>query len=165
MASKLSNKGVIKMRLYLVQHGIPKPESEDPQKPLSEIGKAEVEKVAKALKLAGIKVSKIFHSGKLRAKETAEILGDYLNPSEGIAEAEGLNPLDPPDIWANKLFELKDPIMLVGHLPHLQKLCSFLIIKNSEKPVIKFRQGGVVALERDEKGEWIILWTIYPDFL
>jgi phosphohistidine phosphatase len=153
------------MRLYLVQHGIPKPESEDPQKPLSEIGKNEVEKVAKALKKSGVKVSKIFHSGKLRAKETAEILGDYLNPPEGIGEAEGLNPLDPPDIWANKLSEIREPIMLVGHLPHLQKLCSFLVVKDPERPIVKFRQGGVVALERSEEEEWIILWTLYPDFL
>lgn len=153
------------MRLYLVQHGIPKPESEDPQKPLSEIGKVEVERVAQVLKKSGVKVSKILHSGKLRAKETAEIMGDYLNPSDGIGETEGLNPLDSPDIWANKLSELKEPLMLVGHLPHLQKLCSLLVIKNSEKPIVKFRQGGVVALERDEKGDWIILWTLYPDFL
>ncbi len=153
------------MKVYFVQHGIPKPESEDPRKPLSEVGRAEVEKVAQALKKAGIKVSKIFHSGKLRAKETAEILENYLDPVEGVAEIEGLNPLDQPDIWANKLYDLKEPIMLVGHLPHLQKLCSLLVINNSEKPLVKFRQGGVVALERDEKGDWIIEWMLYPDFL
>jgi len=153
------------MKLYLVQHGIPKPESEDPQKPLSEIGKMEVEKVAQALKKAGIKVAQIFHSGKLRAKQTAEIIGDYLNPSEGILEAEGLKPLDPSEIWANKLSDFKDSVMLVGHLPHLQKLCSMLIVRDAEKPVIKFRQGGVVALERDDKGNWIISWIVYPDFL
>ncbi|MCU4138709.1 MAG: Phosphohistidine phosphatase SixA [Thermodesulfobacteria bacterium] len=153
------------MRLYLVQHGIPKPESEDPQKPLSDIGKNEVEKVAQVLKKSEIKVSKIFHSGKLRAKQTAEIIGNYLNPSEGIVEAEGLKPLDSPDIWANQLNNLSDPIMLVGHLPHLQKLCSLLVIQNAEKPIIRFRQGGVVALERDEKGIWIISWVLYPDFL
>ena len=153
------------MKLYLVQHGVPKSESEDPQKPLSEVGKMEVEKVAQALKKAGIKVTNIFHSGKLRAKQTAEIIGDYLNPSGGILEAEGLKPLDPPEIWANKLSDFKDPIMLVGHLPHLQKLCSMLIIQDAEKPVIKFRQGGVVALEKDDKGNWIISWIVYPDFL
>lgn len=153
------------MILYLVQHGIPKPESEDPQKPLSEIGKIEVEKISQALKRAGIKVSKIFHSGKLRAKQTAEIMGDYLNPLEGIAEIDGLNPLDSPEIWAGRLSDLKDPLMLVGHLPHLQKLCSLLIIGNSEKPIVKFRQGGVVALERNEKEEWIISWILYPEFI
>ncbi|PMP98115.1 MAG: phosphohistidine phosphatase SixA [Thermodesulfobacterium geofontis] len=153
------------MKLYLVQHGIPKPESEDPRKPLSEIGKTEVEKVSQALKKAGIKISKIFHSGKLRAKQTAEIIGDYLNPSEGIGEAEGLNPLDPPEIWAKKLSDFKDPLMLVGHLPHLQKLCSLLVIGDSEKPIVRFRQSGVIALERDEKGNWIISWTLYPDFI
>ncbi len=153
------------MKLYLVQHGIPKPETEDPQKSLSEIGKKEVEKVAKVLKNLNIEVTQILHSGKLRAKETAEILGSYLSPKEGVIEAEGLNPLDSPEIWANQLFNIKDSIMLVGHLPHLQRLCSLLVIGDYEKPIIKFRQAGVVALERGEKGEWIISWTLYPDFI
>lgn len=153
------------MNLYLVQHGIPKPETEDPQKPLSEIGKREVEKVAKVLRERGVKVYKILHSGKLRARETAEILGRYLEPQEGIFESEGLNPLDPPEIWANQLLNESKPFMLVGHLPHLQKLCSLLIIGNPEKPILKFRQGGVVALEKNEREGWIISWVLYPDFL
>lgn len=153
------------MKLYLVQHGIPKSETEDPQKSLSEIGKKEVERVGNVLKSIGIEVNKIFHSGKLRARQTAEILGNYLNPKQGIIESEGLNPLDPPEIWFNQILNIKDPIMLVGHLPHLQKLCSLLVIGEPEKPIIKFRQGGVIALERQEKGEWIISWTLYPEFI
>ncbi|MEZ0344907.1 MAG: phosphohistidine phosphatase SixA [Caldimicrobium sp.] len=153
------------MKVYLVQHGVPKPESEDPQKPLSEQGKKEVEAVAKILKEKGIKVSRIFHSGKLRARETAEILADYLSPEKGLSQAEGLNPLDSPEIWEEKLKDFEEDIMLVGHLPHLQKLCSKLVIGDSEKPILKFRQGGVVALEREEKWQWIIIWTLYPDFV
>ncbi len=153
------------MKVYLVQHGIPKPESEDPQKPLSEQGKREVEAVARILKGKGIKISQIFHSGKLRAHETAKILADYLSPEKGISQAEGLNPLDSPEIWEEKIRAFQEDIMLVGHLPHLQKLCSKLVIGDSERPIIKFRQGGVVTLERDEKGQWIIAWTLYPDFV
>lgn len=153
------------MKVYLVQHGIPKSEFEDSRRPLSDTGKKEVEEVAKILKKSGIRVIKIFHSGKLRAKETAEILGKYLEPESGIVESEGLNPLDPPQIWADRLTGEKEPLMLVGHLPHLQKLCSLLIVGNPEKPILKFRQGGVVALEKTEKEEWIISWVLYPDFL
>lgn len=153
------------MKLYLVQHGVPKPESEDPQKPLSETGKKEVEAIAKILRAKGVKVNQIFHSGKLRASQTAEILADYLAPGKGISQAEGLNPLDPPDIWEEKLRGIEEDIMLVGHLPHLQKLCSKLVVGDSEKPILKFRQGGIVALERDERTQWIITWTLYPDFV
>lgn len=153
------------MKIYLVQHGIPKSEAEDPQRPLSEIGKKEVEEVAKVLRKSGIRVVKIFHSGKLRAKETAEILEKYLEPEGGTLESEGLNPLDPPEIWADRLMREREPLMLVGHLPHLQKLCSLLVVGNPEKPILKFRQGGVVALEKTEKEEWIISWVLHPDFL
>jgi len=63
------------MRLYLVQHGEAKREEEDPSRPLTENGRREVEIVAKFLSEAGIKIDKILHSGKLRAAQTAEILG------------------------------------------------------------------------------------------
>ncbi len=38
----------------------------------------------------------------------------------------------------------------------LGKILFEICVKDSEKPIVKFRQVGVVALERDEKGKWII---------
>lgn len=151
------------MFLYLVQHGIPKPKSEDPSQSLSDIGKAEVEAVAKVASSLNLKISKIFHSNKLRAIQTAEILEKYLKPEEGREEAEGLKPLDDIKIWVEKIKELNKPIMLVGHLPHLAKLSSFLITGDEEKPVINFRQGAIVCLEKKENN-WIINWILHPDF-
>ncbi|RLG11638.1 phosphohistidine phosphatase SixA [Candidatus Pacearchaeota archaeon] len=151
------------MFLYLVQHGIPKPKSEDPSQSLSDIGKAEIEAVAKVASSLNLKISKIFHSNKLRAIQTAEILEKYLKPEEGREEAEGLKPLDDIKIWIEKIKELNKPIMLVGHLPHLAKLSSFLITGDEEKLVINFRQGAIVCLEKKENN-WIINWILHPDF-
>lgn len=67
------------MRLYLVQHGEAKKEEEDPLRPLSERGREDVQRVAKYVEKLDIKASIIFHSGKLRAKQTAEILAEKLN--------------------------------------------------------------------------------------
>ncbi|MHA1470828.1 MAG: phosphohistidine phosphatase SixA [Candidatus Asgardarchaeia archaeon] len=153
------------MQLYFVQHGEAKRKEEDTSRPLTDKGVRDAEKVAKYVSNLGIKVKKIFHSGKLRAKQTAEIYARYLNPEEGVFEADGLNPLDPPDIWVNRLKEMSEDIMLTGHLPHLSKLTSILITGDENQEIIKFRNAGVVCLERDEQGKWIILWAITPEIV
>lgn len=153
------------MKLYLVQHGEAKRKEEDPSRPLTDKGVMNAEKVSKYVSNLGIKVKKIFHSGKLRAKQTAEIYARYLNPEEGVLEADGLNPLDSPDIWVNRLKEMNEDVMLTGHLPHLSKLTSALVTGDENQEIIKFRNAGVVCLERDKQGRWIILWAITPEIV
>ncbi len=148
------------MKVYLVQHAKPKPEEEDPQKPLSEQGRADAQKVAEFAK--NIKVNKIQHSGKLRAQQTAEILGNSL--SVVVVKADSLEPMADTQIWANRLEEQSEDVMLVGHLPHLVKLASQLLTQNQEKPVISFKQGGIVCLEKTERG-WQVAWMVTPDLL
>ena len=141
------------MRLYLVQHGEAKREEEDPSRPLTENGRREVEIVAKFLSEAGIKIDKILHSGKLRAAQTAEILGQYIKPAKGVEKAEGLEPLADPKIWFKNLKQIDEDVMLVGHLPHLSRLASLLLTGRTDLEPIKFRMAGVVCLERDESGK------------
>jgi len=61
------------MPLFLVQHGKNLPKEQDPEKGLSEEGKNEVERIAALAVRYGVSVSAIKHSGKKRARETAEI--------------------------------------------------------------------------------------------
>ncbi len=148
------------MKVYLVQHAKPKPEEEDPQKPLSEQGRADAQKVAEFAK--NIKVNKIQYSGKLRAQQTAEILGKPLGVD--VVKADSLEPMADTQIWANRLEEQSEDVMLVGHLPHLAKLASQLLTQNQENPVISFKQGGIVCLEKTERG-WQVAWMVTPDLL
>lgn len=62
------------MKLYLVQHGEAVSKQEDPERPLSEQGTRDVQAMAGFLKHAGIKVVRVWHSGKRRAEQTAIIL-------------------------------------------------------------------------------------------
>ena len=80
------------MEIYLVQHGEAKPESEAPERPLTDKGRTEVESVAYYVAGLGVKVSRIVHSGKLRAKQTAEIFAQKLRPSQDTVGQEGLGP-------------------------------------------------------------------------
>ncbi|RLD16037.1 MAG: phosphohistidine phosphatase SixA, partial [Caldiserica bacterium] len=69
------------MRIYLVQHAEAKPKEEDPERPLTEKGVLNAKKVAEFLK-GKIKPSCIYHSDKLRAKQTAKIFSEILGVDE-----------------------------------------------------------------------------------
>lgn len=153
------------MLLYLVQHAEAKKEEEDAARPLSEKGMRDIRNMALHLSNCGITVGTILHSGKLRARQTAEVLSGFLRPGKGISETEGLAPLDDPGIIETRLKGLNEPLMLVGHLPHLGKLVSLLLCGDLERDIVFFRMAGAACLERDEKGNWSLKWMIIPDIL
>lgn len=157
------------MLLYLVQHAEARREEEDPARPLSEKGDRDIRKVALHLSRLNFKITRILHSKKLRAKQTADILSEYVRPSGVTAESDGLAPLDDPSAWADRLKYLTasvtENIALVGHLPHLGKLASVLLCGEPERNIVSFRMGCVACLERDEKGDWSLQWMITPDVL
>jgi len=149
------------MEVYLVQHGEAKPESEDCERPLTDKGRTEVEYVASYVASLGVKVSRILHSGRLRAKQTAEIFAQHLAPPQGVLEQRGLGPLDDPQEAKRLIQQAGRPLMLVGHLPHLSRLTASLILGDPEKEVVKFSMGGVVYLGRSDDF-WSIGWALVP---
>jgi phosphohistidine phosphatase len=151
------------MFVYLVQHADAKKEEIDPARPLSEKGLQDIKKIASYVSQLNIKVYKIFHSSKLRARQTAEILSENLKPIKGISEIDGLAPLDDPNIWAVRLKDIPDDIVLVGHLPHLGKLSSLLLCGNADKNVVSFKMAGIVCLKKDDTGIWSLQWMLTPD--
>jgi len=154
------------MRLYLVQHAESKRKEDDPSRPLSEKGEGDIRKVAKfAEKHLQIQVRQIVHSGKLRAKQTAEILAEHINPEKGVKVAEGLEPLSDPKVWESQLAETTEDIMIVGHLPHLSKLASHLLARDEIKDIVTFRMAGISCLERNESDHWTIRWMITPEII
>jgi len=150
------------MKLYLVQHAEARGEEEDPSRPISEKGWRDLEEVSRFLEGRGIKVTRILHSGKLRAKQTAEKLSEVFRSSEGVKETDGLAPLDDPTTWGKKLKEESADVMLFGHLPHLSRLAGLLLTGDPNRKVIDFKMGGVVCLERDEDRNWFVGWMIIP---
>jgi phosphohistidine phosphatase len=150
------------MRVYLVQHGEAKKEEEDPLRPLSESGREDVQRVAKYAENLDINANKIFHSGKLRAKQTAEILAEKLN-IEQVIETEELAPKADPKVWEDRLSGIDEDVILVGHLPHLSKLSGSLLCGDEEKETVIFRMGGIVCLERNGDGHWSVQWMITPE--
>src|SRR5438034_9734698 len=150
------------MDLYLVQHGDAQSEAIDPARPLTDRGRQEVERVARAAARAGASVARIAHSGKLRARQTAETVAAELRPSQGVAELAGLAPMDDPAIAQRLVTQLREPALLVGHLPHLSRLASLLLVGDATREIVAFRMGGIVCLENDA-GRWRIKWILTPE--
>jgi phosphohistidine phosphatase len=154
------------MILYLVQHGDAVSEDEDSQRPLSDLGRTQTEKTAAfAAACRAVTVQTIYHSGKLRAKQTAEIIGWHIQPKNGVRQIDGMAPNDDPQIWAGRLADTRDDIMLVGHLPHLSRLAALLLCGNSTQEVVQFQNAGIVCLERDIDLKWGVSWAMIPRLL
>ena len=154
------------MILYLARHAQAKPKEEDPQRSLSDKGRADIQKVAAFLgERETVQVSRILHSGKLRARQTSEVLAEHMHPTGGNSPTEGLAPLDDPAVWAGRLADTDEDLMLVGHLPHMSKLAALLVTGNADPPVAAFKPGGVVCLERDDQGRWSLRWMVVPEML
>jgi phosphohistidine phosphatase len=150
------------MLLYLVQHAEAKKEEEDPARGLTEKGLRDITKVAAHARKLDIVVEKIFHSGKTRASQTAQVLADYLKPDRRVTEIDGLAPMDDPDIWKKRIPQINEDIVLVGHLPQLGKLSSLLLSGDKEKDIIDFKTGGIVCLKSFEDGHWSVEWMVTP---
>jgi phosphohistidine phosphatase len=153
------------MFLYLVQHGEAKREGEDPERELTDKGVQDVRRVAAYTQKMNIRISRIFHSGKTRAMQTAQIFADYLKPEKGGFEIGSLAPMDDPAIWAKRVSEMQENTMLVGHLPYMVKLAGLLLCGDKEKMFIDFKMGGIVCLTRSDDDRWAIEWMLVPEIM
>lgn len=149
------------MTLYLAQHGLAKTKEESPTRELTEQGASEVKKMANWLLKRKVSINGIYHSDKLRSKQTADIFKNLLNcPS---FEENGLSPTDNTNIILTKLEKFNNNL-LIGHLPHLEKLCSSLILNNEEIKLLEFQNAGIACLEL-KNNVWKIKWVIRPDLV
>ena len=148
------------MRVYLVHHGDAVGPEVDPRRPLSPEGRAGVERAAADAASRGARPMVVWHSGKLRAKQTAEAFWRACNPFAEFSATRDLQPDDPPDWIFERLQAEARDILIAGHFPHLPRLLGLMLPQlNQGSPT--FPQHGVVALETDDAGKtWWERWRI-----
>jgi len=152
------------MKLYLIQHGEAKSEVEDPERSLTPRGEKEVMSVSKVASGLHIMPSKVYHSGKLRAEQTAEIISSALKiPDPSVQSVRGLNPNDDIRPWTERISKEKEDLMLVGHLPSLEKLTSFLLCGDENARLVLIRYGAIVCLDQKEDKGWAVRWVLTPE--
>lgn len=149
------------MSVFLVQHGQNLPKNQDSEKGLSDRGREETRKIAEVAAGYGVKISRIFHSGKKRAEQTARIMADILCPGLGLEQMTDIAAMDNVKHLGDRLDPGSD-YMVVGHLPYMEKLVSYLTTGREAPKVLKFQNSGIVCLDRDESG-WFIRWTLNPN--
>src|SRR5438067_13663625 len=122
------------MQIYMVQHGECKPEEIDPERRLTEGGARAVQRVADFLRTSGsLEVDTIWHSGKPRAQQTAELLRPATRAGEdAVMKHDGLAPKDPADPTQRGLGQGNSDVMIVGHLPFLGSLSALLRTGNAD---------------------------------
>ena len=108
-------------------------------------------------------MSVIYHSGKTRAAQTAQIFADYLKPGKGPSQTDSLAPMDDPETWAKRIAGMDEDVMLAGHLPYLARLAGLLLCGDKEKTCVDFKMGGLVCLKRLDDGRWAVEWMIVPE--
>lgn len=128
-------------------------------RPLSDTGRAAAERLARTAAGRGVKPDVVWHSGKLRARQTAEPFWRLCNPLAAFSAARGLQPADPPAWMRDHLAGETRSILLVGHMPHLPRLLRMLCGEDPDASAIDFPLHGCVALERDGD-HWKEIWRL-----
>ena len=150
------------MALFLVQHGKSLPKEKDPDRGLTKQGIEETRAMAEMAAEQNVQVSRIIHSGKKRALQTAEIFREILEPEVGITKGPGLAPLDDATAMISKV-NTEENIMIVGHLPFMERLVSFLVTGSPETLVVRFQNSGIVCLDTEgDDQSFSIRWTLFP---
>lgn len=151
------------MKLYLARHGQALDSDVDPQRSLSEQGRADVELVARRLLTAGARPVRVWHSGKRRAQQTAQLLAQRLAPRASLEQVNGLAPNDAVAEFAVDADVWQEDTLVVGHLPFMGRLLSLLLTGREDRLRSSFPAAGVACLERDGAGVWVLHWLLGPE--
>jgi phosphohistidine phosphatase len=139
-----------------VHHGDAEGPDVDPRRPLSAKGREHVARLAAEAASRGALPTVVWHSGKLRARQTAEAFWRACNALAAFEATRDLQPDDPPEWIRDRLRGETRDILIAGHYPHLAGLLTLL----TDEPRT-FPQHGFVALATDDEGNtWKELWRV-----
>ena len=156
------------MELYVARHARAADESRGGDRPLTEAGRDDARRVGTAMAAAGARIPEVWHSRKLRARETADLLAGAIGGVSHLTERSDLSPLaDPSDVRdAVREHESDGPLLLVGHLPHVERLVSLLLTGDENAEVVEVPTGAVLRLvSADDGRRWRLTWFVTPSLL
>lgn len=148
------------MNLYLFRHAIAAdalPHQSDDERPLTLEGIEKFKGVVKGLKRLEVGFDRLYHSPKLRAIQTAELLMGLL---EGDSEVTPHLAASPKPALLKQL--QGESVALVGHEPWLSELCTWLVTGELHGAQIVFKKGGVAWLEGTPKPTGMRLLALLP---
>lgn len=153
------------MDLYLIRHGDSLTGKLDDERPLSNKGKLDIQRLADFITPLHLSISQILCSKKLRALQTAKILSSAVQPINNIETRFELDPLAPVNSIMKEVYAQEKNIMLVGHMPFMGKLLSTLVVKNELQDIVSFNTASMVCLEHISHEQWVICWMLNSELL
>ena len=142
------------MNVYLIHHAEAVSPAVDPQRPLTEAGYQHALRIAELARERGAAPVAIWHSGKLRSRQTGHAFLSVCAPFAKFQMVRGLGPDDPPGIIHTAIQRETQDLALVGHWPSLPALLQVLSPASAPMPL-----HGVVALTGDGL-MWSELWRL-----
>jgi phosphohistidine phosphatase len=149
------------INIYLLQHAETMSKEQNHERPLTERGRQQIASVAQILEKMSIQVDQIRHSGKTRTQQTAAILGETLLSNGGPMAVSGLKPMGEVAPVAEQLEHESKAVMLVGHLPFMERTAGFLLTKDADRPVVRFTNAAIVCLTK-AKNRCQVSWILTP---
>jgi phosphohistidine phosphatase len=147
------------VNLFLVHHSHAVGPDVDPRRPLSPQGRQMVGRMADEAADRGARPAVVWHSGKLRARQTAEVFWRACNALAEVSASRDLQPDDPPEWLRDRLRGETRDILIAGHFPHLPRVLALLTGRHNQ--AVQFPPHGVVALVSDDEGQtWKEMWRL-----
>ena len=152
--------------LYLIRHAHAEPTLPDRDRALSTKGIASAHRLGRTIAADTFSAdTRAVCSELRRSRETAEILLAEWQWNRLLEEWSGLAPEDDPMATAETLNTIREPLIIVGHNPHLSYLAAILItgsIRECESS-IHIRKSSAMALYRPNgMKRWSREWDSNP---
>lgn len=146
------------MQLTLIRHAIAEDGDDDFARPLTDEGWKRFSKSVMTMRKLDVSFTRVVHSPKLRAVETAKLLTQLL---DGAFESTELLMKPPSKALLSLLAH--DGTAAVGHEPHLTSLLAWLVLGDAQQGKrFELKKGAVARLEGQvEPGgmQLVALWT------
>lgn len=156
---------LVPMKFYIVRHAEAAGGPVDAERPLTDKGRQDAQRMAAFLRRAGCRPDRIIHSGRVRARDTALLLAQVVG--NGVVEeaSQGLGPDDVPRGVAEAAGGWQDDVMVVSHQPFVGRLVSLLTVGDESAEVVGMATGAVACLKRHKSGRWSVRWLATPALL
>ena len=153
------------MNLYLIRHAHAVTAEENPARPLSRKGHAQMRRLARFLRRSEVLRGVTFwHSPLTRAQQTASLLADQLDSNNPLRRVHRLLHEGTPAEVAAQLVKRRTDLALVGHEPRLGELATLLVCGRAKPSRFNLERSGVIALTR-QRGHWSVNWQLTPELL
>jgi len=153
------------MQLYIMRHGQAATPDGAMESELTRAGRLAIEQLAvrfsQSLSQQGLSLSTIFHSGKKRAEQTANIMAKSIIANTGCSILAGMRPNDDPQNIIETINHWQAPTLIVSHLPFIPRLGEILAGSNAEVRTIDILPGTIITLQPSNH-HWQIVSIMSP---